>query len=414
MGEVTITDLTKILEFLKNPGYLKKGKYWIAAKLGVSVEQVKEAKKLLNQYPVAETISSTKAELTQDLERSSRSVNNIKGEITSVVVLDFEPKDDEEIARLHKIDLTKYSIDSYYSKRAFAGKFAHTVLARKRKVDEVTVKSVMNDYVFEPKLIEKKDILINEDFVEGKLCVFNVTDFHLDKMDVKRRSTEERIQELYSVVDSLLFDAYRYCKIDELVYFVGSDFFNTDNYQGGTTKGTPQDNSMPWDEAFKVGLDVNITILTKLRQFTNKLKVVLVCGNHDYQKSFYMAQALQMYFRADSGVEFDVSADYRKAVTYGKVFIGANHGDCKVMDLPLIFAKEFPMLWGNATCHVIKTGDKHHYSVAEIQGVRVKKYPSLSGTDRWHDRNNYINSIRSVIVNIYDKNSQVAEFERSV
>jgi len=431
-------DVTKVLDFLQNPGYIKKGKYWIALKLGVSVESVQIAKKILKenvgsqddfttlltedikppfvekaQAPISDTNTNNIKE-NKYYEESSLSVDNLTGKITSVIISDFNPKDDIEVANLHKIDLTKYRIDSYYSKRSFSGKFAHTVLARKRVVDEVTIKELMSNFSFTPKMITKEDIIINDIFAQGKMCVFNVTDFHLDKMDVKYRTVEDRIAELYKVIDSLLFQAYRYTKIDKLVYQVGSDFFNTDNWQGGTTKGTPQDNSISWDKAFKLGLEVNLTILNKLRQFTDVLEVVLVCGNHDYQKSFYMTQALEIYFREDKKVIFNSSADYRKLVTYKNIFLGFNHGDCKVDMLPTVFSKEFTKQWGEATCHVIHTGDKHHYSVKEYQGIRIKGFPALTGTDRWHNNSNYINSIRSVVVNIYSDNSQVAEFEECI
>lgn len=407
------SDVLRVVEFLNKKGYKKKGNYWLAVKLGVPIEVVKEARKLIT--PTVTTSVSVSAPSSPDTHaQTSRSYSVSTGVLSSTIELDFEPKDDEEIARLHKVDLTKFEIKTYYSKRSFSGKFAHTVLSQRRKIDEVTTKAIIGDFAYVAPKLTKDDIIINDTYDEGKLCLFNVTDFHLDKLDVKGISVQERVQQLYDVIDNLLYKSYRHTKIEELVYVVGSDFFNTDNYQGGTTKGTPQDNSMPWDEAFKLGLEININILTKLRQFTERLNVVLVCGNHDYQKSFYMAQALQMYFRLDENVIFDISSDYRKVVTYKKVFIGLNHGDCKVTDLPLVFAKEFPKEWGNATCHVICTGDKHHYSVLEIQGVRIKKFPALTGTDRWHNRGNFINSIRSVVVNIFDEDSQEAEFEKAI
>ena len=131
-------DVIKVLEFLKNPGYVKKGKYWIANKLGVNVEAVKEAKRLrdmdvsdqqVSLRQLANSIKLPTKSVPSNIpipiyEESSRTVDNVLGKITSVVITDFEPKDDIEIADLHKIDLTKYRIDSYYSKRSFSGKFA--------------------------------------------------------------------------------------------------------------------------------------------------------------------------------------------------------------------------------------------------------------------------------------------------
>jgi hypothetical protein len=48
----------------------------------------------------------------------------------------------------------------------------------------------------------------------------------------------------------------------------------------------------------------------------------------------------------------------------------------------------------------------------EIKGVRIQQMPSLSGTDRWHYDNNYVNNIRSGLTFVYHpKHGKIAEFE---
>jgi hypothetical protein len=103
-----------------------------------------------------------------------------------------------------------------------------------------------------------------------------------------------------------------------------------------------------------------------------------------------------------------------KAVVLGNTFIGYHHGNCKIEDLPLLFAThpEYSQSFGNATYREVHTGDKHHYMAKEIKGVRIQQMPSLSGTDRWHLDNNFVHSIRAALALVYDKDlGKISEFE---
>jgi hypothetical protein len=51
----------------------------------------------------------------------------------------------------------------------------------------------------------------------------------------------------------------------------------------------------------------------------------------------------------------------------------------------------------------------------EIKGVRIQQMPSLSGADRWHADNNYVNNIRSAIATMYDtETGRIGEFEERI
>jgi hypothetical protein len=106
-----------------------------------------------------------------------------------------------------------------------------------------------------------------------------------------------------------------------------------------------------------------------------------------------------------------------KHVVLGETFIGYHHGNCKLEDLPLLFATNFnsSIDFGMSLFREIHTGDKHHYMAKEIKGVRIQQMPSLSGTDRWHLDNNFVNSIRAGIALVYHPNhGKIAEFESRI
>ena len=95
----------------------KESKSFYAKRLNISEYEVNE---LLNQLK-NNNISNQNTE-------SSRKVNNETGTIESVLILNYEPKDDIELARLHKINLDKYIITNYWSKLLPNGKFTSSVL----------------------------------------------------------------------------------------------------------------------------------------------------------------------------------------------------------------------------------------------------------------------------------------------
>jgi hypothetical protein len=178
---------------------------------------------------------------------------------------------------------------------------------------------------------------------------------------------------------------------------------HTDSYQGTTTNLTPQDVNASWDKSFTTCFDIYIESITKLKQFCNKLKVLLIAGNHGFTKEFYLAYGLKRFFEKENNIEFQVDSAPRKIHVYGNTFIGFHHGNTKIKELPLSFAKEYSVEWGQAKYHEVIVGDKHYHEETEIQGVRIKQLPCVSKPDRWHNMQGYINAVKATVAVVYDK-----------
>ena len=204
--------------------------------------------------------------------------------------------------------------------------------------------------------------------------------------------------------------------IRKIVFPISNDFFHTDNYQNQTTAGTPQDVLVGYDNEYEEGFDLLVTAINYLREVCDTVEVVLVQGNHDRTKSFYLAHALEVHFKFNKNIRFQREHSTTKSVVLGNTFIGYHHGNCKLDDLPLLFATgKNSSQFGNAVYREIHTGDKHHYMAKEVKGVRIQQMPSLSGTDRWHLDNNYVNNIRAGLALIYDPiYGKIGEFESRI
>jgi hypothetical protein len=389
----------EILEQLQKLLGWKKSKAFVAGKLGVTEDELEELIKQLNKE--------------EEPSETSKKINNDKGTLESSIELDFEPKSDEDLYKLHKIDKTKYKISSYWSKLKSNGKFTSSVFATlKRPVDytpEDFVKFLSN---WKPKLESYVKVTNNTlDKVDVEL---NIADFHLAKRTFEGDDLYSKEFDYYSVVNDLISKIRANYNIRKLVFPISNDFFHTDNIQNTTTNGTPQDVTAWYDEEYEKGFDILANSINYLVTQAEEVEVVLVQGNHDRTKGFYVAHALEIFFKGYKKVKFQREHSVTKSVVLGNTFIGYHHGNSvKLENLPLVFATgKDASNFGNAKYREIHTGDKHHYMAKEVQGVRIQQMPSLSKTDRWHRDNNFENKIHAALALVYHpEQGKIAEFE---
>ena len=171
---------------------------------------------------------------------------------------------------------------------------------------------------------------------------------------------------------------------------------------------------MDYADEYEMGFGLLVDTINMFRQHSSNVHVLLIQGNHDRTKFFYLAHALNVFFEDALDVEFTREHSVIKGLTLGNTFIGWHHGNCKLEDLPLLFAThpKYSHKFGDAKYREIHTGDKHHYMAKEVKGVRIQQMPSLSGTDRWHLDNNFVHSVSAALALVYDLNlGKIAEFE---
>jgi hypothetical protein len=394
----------------------KKSKKFYADKLGITELEVGE---LLQELKNREDVNN-EAEAgvyIGELEEAFVKVNNEKGTLESTIESSFEPKDDIELARLHKINLDKYKISNYWTKQKSNGKFTSSVFATLKKAKDYTAEDFakfLENYSPNPVYIENTD---SERFSLENIDVeISIADFHLAKKTLEGETIKDKKLQFLSTIDNLINKVRGSFSIDTIVFPISNDFFHTDNYQNQTTQGTPQDVLTGYDNEYEEGFDILVTAINFLQAVSNNVEVVLVQGNHDRTKSFYLAHALEVFFKSNDKIHFQREHSTTKCVVLGSTFIGYHHGNCKIDDLPLLFATGKDSFdFGAAKYREVHTGDKHHYMAKEVKGVRIQQMPSLSGTDRWHSDNNFVNSIRAGLALVYHPTlGKIAEFESRI
>ena len=404
-----MSDYQSLLSQLEELLTQKKSKKFYAERLGISEYEVTELLKELREKDNYQNVEGKNY-------IEERKVNVEKGTIESTIVSDFDPKDDLELAQLHKINLDKYVITNYWSKMLPSGKFTSSVFSKKKEAKDYSPE----DFAKFLENYKPTNILVTKipNFKDVVNVEISLSDYHLAKRTVDGdNSVEARAKRYLDVAQSLINKVVSNYHIDTIILPISNDFFHTDNYQHQTTQGTPQDTIMDYSEEYELGFSILVDTINMLRQYANHVVVVLVQGNHDRTKSFYLAHALDVFFKDVHDVDFIREHSVVKGITLGNTFIGWHHGNCKIEDLPLLFAThpQYSQSFGNAKYREVHTGDKHHYMAKEIKGVRIQQMPSLSGTDRWHLDNNYVHSVRAALALVYDLElGKIAEFESRI
>lgn len=177
--------------------------------------------------------------------------------------------------------------------------------------------------------------------------------------------------------------------IERFLLPIGNDGMNSEGMRRTTTKGTPQDESADWKETFRGYWTLMVTAIDYLKERA-PVDVVVVSGNHDYERMFYAGDVIAGWYRNDKNVTVDNSEEPRKYYEYGTNMIMFTHGDNeKAAEMPLIMATEQPEMFARSTHREAHCGHFHKEMVNEYRGVKVRFIPSICPNDEWHKRMGY-------------------------
>ena len=377
-----------------------------AAKLGISVDRYTQIKQQVYQTINNNSKETLKERVTEFKENLVEGTAEIRG------IALKEPKSAEEIIRLLKIDTTKWKLSSYWNKEKHDGWLISAMVTQiKHEPKDILAEVIKN---FTPQYQPIVDIkFINQKFETDSIGIISTQDLHFGK-----ENNDDVVENFKDAIEHLIHKAYMSHKLTKIVYVIGGDLLNMDTFTGTTTSGTPLDNSMRAQEAYKIAFDSLYWSINYMRQFCENLHVVYVPGNHDRLSSYHMAHALSKCFdKEDFNIYFDVEYAERKVVVYGNNMFAFEHGDVTKKNTPLVYATEFPLAWGHTTYRTCYTGHFHSKKTIEYitenehNGFSVKHLPSLSSTDYWHYHNKFIGSKKQAIMEIHEEeNGKVSEF----
>ncbi len=222
-------------------------------------------------------------------------------------------------------------------------------------------------------------------------------------LKIAEREFEAAISEMLSRVANY--------PIERILFPLGNDFFHVNDWMGNTANLTRVSDSSTDDRfalVFRTGcraVQAAIEACLKIAP----VHVMYVPGNHDRHTSWFITEWCAAVFRNNKHVTVDSTPGNRKYVEYGPALLGYMHGDeIKHADLPTLMAQERPQMWSRTTFRSWRLGHWHkrketRYVAGDtFQGVEVKIFPSLCGTDSWHYSHGFIGNARMAECYLWD------------
>ena len=138
------------------------------------------------------------------------------------------------------------------------------------------------------------------------------------------------------------------------------------------------------------------------------VELIVMEGNHDEAGSVWLRHMLAALYEDEPRLTVNDSELPFYVSQWGDVMLGFHHGHkVKNEQLPLLFAAQFPKMWGNTTSRAIHCGHRHHVDEKEYNGVTVVQHPTLAARDAYASRGGWIAERAVQAITYHSKFGQV-------
>jgi hypothetical protein len=350
---MTIEDIKDFIG--ERPGYLKKSASVLAERLEAPIEDCETA--------------------LYEARKLARGESN--DNVNDSVITEFQQY-------LNKNDIKSEDVASVKFWQTVSGKQRFSVVTKGEAVSVHAIKQEVENFAASvgPKVPRKtyKEVL------EPIAYEISLPDIHYGKLH--NRSLDQIEDDYIAVVQELVHKAAG-LDIDRFILPIGNDGMNSEGLRRTTTKGTPAEDSAGWKDTFRGYWLLMVKAIDYLKEIA-PVDVIVISGNHDFERMFYAGDVLSGWYRQDENVEVDNTYESRKYYQYGKNMLMFTHGDKeKPADMPLIMATEQPKMFANTSYREVHCGHLHKEMVNEYRGIKVRFIPSICPNDDWHKQMGY-------------------------
>lgn len=140
-----------------------------------------------------------------------------------------------------------------------------------------------------------------------------------------------------------------------------------------------------------------------------RVVVLLAEGNHDIASSVWLRTMFAALYEREPRVHvIDTELPYY-VHQHGQTMLAFHHGHLQKNDkLPLLFAAQYPVVWGATTKRYAHTGHRHHVEEKEHSGMTVVQHATLAARDAHAARGGWIAERQVTAMTYSDRHGHVA------
>lgn len=179
---------------------------------------------------------------------------------------------------------------------------------------------------------------------------------------------------------------------DKCVVAQLGDFLHQDSIQAVTpTSNHLLDADGRFSKVVQVAVRVLRSVVNMALAKHPQVVVLLAEGNHDITSSIWLRTMFAALYENEPRVSVIDSPLPYYVHQHGNTMIAWHHGHLKKPDqLPLLFAAQFPKVWGATTRRYVHCGHRHHVEEREHSGMHVVQHPTLAARDAYAARGGWI------------------------
>lgn len=188
------------------------------------------------------------------------------------------------------------------------------------------------------------------------------------------------------------------------------DFLHSDGLVPVTpTSGHVLDQDGRYTKLVETAVRVLRRVIGMALEKHEQVVVLMAEGNHDMASSVWLRVMFKALFENEPRVEvIDTPLPYY-VYQHGKTMLAFHHGHLKKNDqLPILFASQFPKVWGETVKRYAHCGHRHHVEEREHSGITVIQHPTLAARDAYAARGGWIAERQVSAITYHSEYGQVA------
>jgi hypothetical protein len=186
------------------------------------------------------------------------------------------------------------------------------------------------------------------------------------------------------------------------------------HYDSALSAVTPQsghsldaDGRMP--KMVKTAIRILRTVVAHALQKHQKVVLLLAEGNHDISSSVWLRAMFQALYENEPRIQVIDSELPYYVYQHGQTMLAWHHGHLsKNNALPILFASQFPKMWGETKKRYAHCGHRHHVEEKEHSGMTVIQHSTLAARDAYASRGGWMSERHVTSITYSDKYGQVA------
>jgi len=265
--------------------------------------------------------------------------------------------------------------------------------------------------------LPKQDPINAPDITLPDLCnVYTITDAHVGALAWRMENLDPNGDWDLNIAEKTLTGCFEHMINASAAAKTGivaqlGDYLHSDGLQAMTpTSGHLLDMDGRFPKVVQAAIRILRRVVNMALARHDNVVVMLSEGNHDLSSSVWLREMFKALYEDEPRLTVIDSVMPYYVYQHGETMLCWHHGHLRKPDqLPLLFAAQFPKVWGDTVKRYCHVGHRHHVEIKEHSGMVVEQHSTLAARDAYASRGGWFSERQCNAITYHAKFGQVAK-----